>query len=75
MKYKQYIKQTQDLLKQHNLSAYVLPKNDEFMSSYLSKSKDRLFKITNFSGSAGTIIIFADMKPVFITDSRYKLQA
>ena len=68
------------------VQAYVLPKTDEFMSAYIPKEKDKLYKLTNFTGSNGMVIVYADgvmnddekksqRKPLFITDSRYKLQA
>lgn len=75
MKLSQYLSQTKELLKKRGLSAYIVPKNDEFMSEHVSQDKDRLFKISNFTGSNGTAIIFADRKPIFITDNRYKIQA
>ena len=36
---------------------------------------DRLQRLTNFTGSNGAVIVFTDKKPVFITNSRYKLQS
>ena len=60
-------------------------KTDEFMSAYIPKEKDKLYNLTNFTGSNGMVIVYADgvmnddkksqRKPLFITDSRYKLQA
>ncbi len=64
------------------MQAYIVPKNDEFFSAYVPKNKDRLFKLTNFTGSNGMAIVFAQSvldqddnprKPIFITDSRYKI--
>jgi len=67
------------------VQAYVLPKTDEFMSAYIPKEKDKLYNLTNFTGSNGMVIVYADgvmndekksqRNPLFITDSRYKLQA
>ena len=72
-------------MSQKGVSAYIVPKNDEFMSSYVPKEKDRLYKLTNFTGSNGLAIVFSNSvvdpatlkgkRPVFITDSRYKLQS
>ena len=72
-------------MKQRGISAYVLPKADEFMSAYLPKDKDKVYKLTKFTGSNGMVVVYADgvvqedgitqRKPLFITDSRYKLQS
>jgi Xaa-Pro aminopeptidase len=40
------------------IQAYIVPKNDEYMSSYIPKDKDRLYKLTNFTGSNGLAIVF-----------------
>lgn len=63
------------LMRQRNLAYYILPKNDEFMSDTLPISKDRLRKVTGFTGSSGYTIISAaeNEKSIFVTDSRYEL--
>ena len=43
------------ILKNYNLDAYIIPKNDEFFSEYAFPN--RLKTISNFSGSAGFSII------------------
>ena len=53
------------------------------MSAYITKEKDKLYQLTNFTGSNGMVIVYAygvknedtgnQRKPLFITDSRYKL--
>eukprot|EP00347_Sterkiella_histriomuscorum_P004031 403362008 len=45
------------------------------MSHDIAKNKDRLFQLTNFTGSSGLAIVFRNHKPVFITDNRYKIQS
>ena len=46
------------------------------MNTNLPEHKDRLRKLTNFSGSNGYTIITADesQKSQFVTDSRYEIQ-
>ena len=39
----------------YNIDGYIIPKNDEFFSEY--SNKDRLKKISNFTGSAGYAVI------------------
>jgi Xaa-Pro aminopeptidase len=78
------LKSLRQKLASKGVQAYVLPKTDEFMSAYIPKEKDKLYKLTNFTGSNGMVIVYADgvmyedgkkaqRKPLFITDSRYKL--
>jgi hypothetical protein len=50
-----------------------VPKNDEYFNSSIKLKDDKLYKISNFTGSAGTAIIFANRKGRFITDSRYTI--
>ncbi len=77
MKKGQVLDNLRKLMASKGIQAYIVPKNDEYMSSYIPKDKDRLYKLTNFTGSNGLAIVFQSQqkKPVFITDSRYKLQA
>ena len=61
-------------MRQGQLDAYLVPKNDAFMSHTLPKSKDNLFKLSGFTGSSGFAIIRScDKKSVFVTDSRYEI--
>ena len=56
----------------YNIEGYVVPKNDNFFSEYVSH--DRLNIISNFTGSAGFAIIFKNKNYLFV-DGRYTLQA
>ena len=56
------------------IDGYIVPKNDEFFSEYISDEKDRLKYISNFSGSNGIALILRDKNILFI-DGRYTLQA
>ncbi len=62
------------LLKQHQISALILPNQDQFQNEYLPQHNRRIEFITGFTGSAATIIITAS-KAAFFTDGRYTLQA
>jgi Xaa-Pro aminopeptidase len=66
------IKQIRDQFNIYNIDGYIVPKNDEFFSEY--SSKDRLKKISNFTGSAGYAVILKDKNYLFV-DSRYTIQA
>src|SRR5210317_1442484 len=60
------------LFNTHRIDGYIIPKNDEFFSEHANK--DRLKKITNFTGSAGYAIILKNKNYLFV-DSRYTIQA
>ena len=60
------------VLKNYNLDAYLVPKNDEFFSEYAFPN--RLKTISNFSGSAGFSIITSSINYLFI-DGRYLIQS
>ena len=52
---KNLIRKLRVLFNTHSIDGYIIPKNDEFFSEHANK--DRLKKITNFTGSAGNAII------------------
>ncbi len=60
------------ILKNYNLDAYIIPKNDEFFSEYAFPN--RLKTISNFSGSAGFSIITKSTNFLFV-DGRYLIQS
>lgn len=57
-----------------NITGFIIPSNDEFMSEYVPEHAKRLECVTGFTGSAGVAIIL-DRKAAFFTDGRYVLQA
>ncbi len=57
-----------------HIDGYLISKNDEFFSEYVSKQKDRLNYITNFTGSYGFGLILKNKNYLFV-DGRYTLQA
>tara|TARA_Y100000590_G_scaffold69989_1_gene76339 strand:+ start:393 stop:2093 length:1701 start_codon:yes stop_codon:yes gene_type:complete len=60
------------LIKNKNLDAYIVPKNDEFFGEYAFRN--RLKAVSNFSGSAGFAIITLKLNYLFI-DGRYLIQS
>ena len=60
------------LINLNNLDGYLIPKNDAYFSEY--SNPDRLKIISNFSGSAGYVIILKKENFLFI-DGRYTIQA
>ena len=57
-----------------NIDGYLIPKNDEFFSEYISPEKDDLKYISNFSGSYGFALITKSKNYLFV-DGRYTNQA
>ena len=66
------INKLRNLIKLSNIDGYIVPKNDEFFSEYAFPN--RLKTISNFSGSAGLVIILKDKNFLFV-DGRYTLQS
>ncbi len=56
------------------IDGYLIPKNDEYFSEYISEHNDRLNYISKFSGSYGFSLILKDKNYLFV-DGRYTLQA
>jgi len=56
------------------VDGYIVPNNDEYCNEYLPDSAKRLEYITNFTGSAGTLLITKN-ELHFFTDGRYTTQS
>ena len=68
------IEQFQEILKRHKISAYIIPTADFHLSEYISDYfKERQF-LSNFTGSAGTLIVTTE-KAYLWADGRYFIQA
>lgn len=62
------------LLQQHQIGAYLVPRADEHLGEYVPPEAERLAFISGFTGSAGLAVILPDQAVLFI-DGRYTLQA
>jgi len=71
---KQRIEKLRDLMRKHNISAYIIPGTDPHMSEYLPDLWKRREFISGFNGSAGDVVVTLDKAGLW-TDSRYFLQA
>ena len=69
---KDLIKTLRNKFYEYDIDGYVVPKNDEFFSEF--SSKDRLKKISGFTGSAGYAVILKNKNLLFV-DGRYTIQA
>lgn len=61
-------------LKEHNLRGVLIPHNDCYFGEYLVERDERIAFLTNFTGSAGFLIVTVDQAVLFV-DGRYTLQA
>ena len=68
------IKKIKNFINLKNLDGYIIPKNDDFFSEYVPNHKDRLKKISGFTGSYGFALILKKENYLFV-DGRYTLQA
>ncbi len=60
-------------LKRQNLTAFLVPHEDEYQNEYLPDCNERLMWVSGFTGSAGAAIILQDSAVMFV-DGRYTLQ-
>ena len=68
------IKRLRISLKKFEIDGYFVPKNDEYFEEFTPNYKDRLYYISNFTGSYGFSLIFKNKNYLFV-DGRYTLQA
>tara|TARA_Y200000002_G_C22681985_1_gene664471 strand:- start:723 stop:2441 length:1719 start_codon:yes stop_codon:yes gene_type:complete len=68
------INKLKKLLNNYNIDGYLIPKNDDFFSEYITENKDRLRFVSNFTGSYGFALILKHKNYLFV-DGRYTLQA
>ena len=68
------IENLKKIFKNYQINGYLIPKNDEFFTEYVSNHNDRLNFISNFSGSSGLSLILSNKNYLFV-DGRYTLQA
>ena len=74
MSIKNKIKRIRSLMKREKIDCYLVPHTDEFSNEFLPSYSRRLQWISNFTGSAGDIIITSKKAYLFI-DGRYTIQA
>lgn len=56
-----------------NLDAFIIPRADEYLGEYVPERNERMQWISNFTGSAGMIIILKESAAIFV-DGRYTVQ-
>jgi len=68
------IDKLRNILKQENLTSFLVPSHDEFMNEYTPPHLKRLKWLTGFTGSNGIAIITLK-EAIFFTDGRYITQS
>lgn len=56
-----------------DLDALIIPRADEYLGEYLPEHNERMCWASDFTGSAGVVIVLAERAAVF-TDGRYTVQ-
>lgn len=56
-----------------NLDAFIIPRADEYLGEYVPERNERMQWISNFTGSAGMIIVLKESAAIFV-DGRYTVQ-
>ena len=74
MKISDKLKKIRSLMKNLSIDCYLIPHSDEFSNEFLPPYSRRLEWISNFTGSAGDIII-TNKKAYLFVDGRYTIQA
>ena len=68
------LKKIRSLMQQQSIDCYLVPHTDEFSNEFLPPYSRRLEWISNFSGSAGDVLIL-QKKAYLLVDGRYTIQA
>ncbi len=68
------IAKIQKKLKNNKIDSLIINRTDEFLNEYIPPDAERLFWVTDFSGSAGRAIINQNNSNLFV-DGRYTFQA
>ena len=63
-----------ELMREHGLSAYIVPGTDPHASEYMAAHWTETTWLSGFTGEAGTVVVTLD-EALLWTDSRYYLQA
>lgn len=74
MSYKERLSAIRSQMKEHGISAYIIPSADPHISEYLPDRYKCIYFASGFTGSAGTLVITEDFAGLW-TDARYFVQA
>ena len=74
MEIKERVQALRELMKEHEVEAYLIPSTDPHSSEYVPECWQRRKWISGFTGSAGDVVITSDQGGLW-TDGRYFIQA
>ena len=74
MKINEKLNALRNLMKERNLSAYIIPTEDFHSSEYVGEYFKAREYMSGFTGSAGTLLVLSDRAALW-TDGRYFIQA
>ena len=74
MKIDEKLNALRDLMKERDLSAYIIPTEDFHGSEYVGEHFKAREYMSGFTGSAGTLVVLPDQAALW-TDGRYFIQA
>ena len=74
MNFSQKINALQNLLKNKNIDAWIVPSSDPHQSEYVAEHWKSRQWLSGFTGSAGTVVVTQNRAGLW-TDTRYFLQA
>ncbi len=61
------------LMKEEGVNGFIIPRSDEYQGEYIPDCANRLFYISDFTGSAGVCVVMNNHAAVF-SDGRYTIQ-
>ena len=67
------LSQLRQQMQQQGLEALIVPRADEFLGEYIPESNERMRFVSQFTGSAGLVIVTLHKAAVFV-DGRYTVQ-
>ena len=71
---KERIERLRQLMKEKNISTYIIPNSDPHQSEYIADYYKMREFISGFTGSAGTVVVTTEKAGLW-TDGRYFIQA
>ncbi|GLS83065.1 aminopeptidase P family protein [Paraferrimonas haliotis] len=62
-----------EVMAQQQIDAFIIPRADEYLGEYVPEHNERLLWISDFTGSAGHVVVLAEDAAIFV-DGRYTVQ-
>lgn len=69
------LEEIQNKISKQKLDAIIITRNNQFLEEDIREEENLLQQISNFSGSAGRLLIYSQGNAILFVDGRYELQA